>query len=311
MATRAKKAGQRERLRRRTWGTRMALWGMLLAGAVAAIALVLINNGDRGPDRAPSSRFPSIHQFKTADYHSLALSPTEPVAVLFGHHNGVQRSDDGGDTWTTVIEESGRDAMNLVYDSVLPEVVYMAGHDVFALSNDGGRTWNDMASDLPGLDLHAFAASFAQENRLYAFAVGQGLYRSDNGGSEWTLVTSEAPQGTNSIVELPDGTLLLGATDRGILRSEDGGKTWSQSRTGIDVGVIFAIKGDPNGSWLYAGTDHGLYASADGGKTWTQTALDDTWIISIGADPSDPNTVLAIDRSGGLYRSTDAGATWG
>lgn len=289
----------------------MALWGAALAGTFAVIAFVLLNSGSRDRDGASSSRFPSIHQFQTGDYHSLALSPTEPGIVLFGHHNGVQISNNSGESWETIIDEAGRDAMNLVYDQFSPDTVYMAGHDVFYRSDDGGRTWKPMDSDLPGLDLHAFAASPSKDGRLYAFAVGDGLYRSEDGGSTWSLAAADAPPGTNSIVELPDGTLLLGATDRGILRSEDGGKTWSQSRTGIDVGAIFAIKGDPNGSRLYAGTDHGLYASADGGKTWTQTALDDTWIISIGADPSDPNTVLAIDRSGRLYRSTDAGATWG
>ncbi len=101
MATKAKKAGRRESLRKRTWGMRMALWGALLAGAVAAIAFVLLNNGDRGPDGAPSSRFASIHQFETADYHSLAFSPAEEGVVLFGHHNGVQMSSDGGEGWAT------------------------------------------------------------------------------------------------------------------------------------------------------------------------------------------------------------------
>jgi len=113
------------------------------------------------------------------------------------------------------------------------------------------------------------------------------------------------------ILELPDGTLLLAATDQGILRSEDGGKTWAQSRTGIDIGAIFAVKGDPKGMQLYAGTDHGVYVSTDSGRTWRATALDDTWVIAVGVDPENPDTVLAVNRNGQLYRSRDGGQTWG
>ena len=100
-------------------------------------------------------------------------------------------------------------------------------------------------------------ASASDAGRLYAFAVGFGLHRSADGGSTWSLLTAGAPQGTNSIVEMPEGTIILGATDQGILRSEDGGKTWTQSRTGLDVGAIYAIKGNQEGARIYAGTDHG------------------------------------------------------
>ena len=95
------------------------------------------------------------------------------------------------------------------------------------------------------------------------------------------------------------------------MRSEDGGKTWTQSRTGIDVGAIFAVKGDPEGTRLFAGTDHGVYVSTDSGQTWSKTALDDTWVIAVGVDPSNPLTVLVVNRNGELYRSPDGGESWG
>lgn len=309
MATRAKKA--QRGLRRRTRALRMAVWALLLAGAVAVIAFVVLSGGDGGDSGGSASRFAPIHTFDTADYHSLAFSPVEPGVVLFGHHNGVQMSEDGGESWKEVVDQENWDAMNTIYDPFSPDTVYVAGHDVFFRSDDRAETWQAVSSNLPGLDLHAFAASPGKEGRLYAFAVGFGLYRSEDGGTDWTLVSADAPQGTNSILELPDGTILVGATDQGILRSEDGGRTWSRSRMGIEVGAIFAVKGDPDGTRLYAGTDHGVYVSTDGGKTWGATALDDTWIIGIGVDPTDPGRVLAVSRNGELFRSADGGSTWG
>ncbi len=309
MATKAKKA--QRGLRRRTWGIRMALWALLLVGAVTVIAFVALSRGDGGDGGAPASRFEPIHEFATADYHSLAFSPSEPNVVLFGHHHGLQMSEDGGESWQEVVDQENWDAMNTVYDPFSPDTIYVAGHEVLYRSDDSGKSWEAVESDLPGLDLHAFAASPIKEGCLYTFAVGFGLYRSEDGGDNWTLLTADAPPGTNSILELPDDTILLGATDQGILRSEDGGKTWTPSRTGIDVSAIFAIKGDPEGTRLHAGTDHGVYVSTDGGGTWSTTVLDDTWVIAVGVDPSNPQIVLALNRNGQLYRSQDGGLTWG
>lgn len=289
---------------------RMALWLALFVGAVVVITFVMLSRGGGGHDGAPSSRFAAIHTFDTADHHSLAFDPSSQQIVLFGHHGGLQRSEDGGQSWEEVVDQENWDAMNTVFDPFDRDRIYVAGHDVFFRSNDGGDTWEAVQSNLPGLDLHAFTASPVAEERLYAFAAGFGLFRSDDGGTSWTLIAADAPPGTNSIVEPSDGTLLLGATDRGILRSEDGGETWTQSRTGIDVGAIYTIKGSPEGDRLYAGTDHGVYASTDEGNTWSKTALDDTWIVVIGVNPADARSVLAVNRNGELYRSINGGATW-
>jgi photosystem II stability/assembly factor-like uncharacterized protein len=305
-----KKGRQKESLRRQTGGMRMVLWAILLIAPVALIAYLLLSSGRGGTDRGESSRFASIHTFDTADYHSLAFYPTSDL-FFFGHHNGLQKSGDGGKTWETAVDEEGWDAMNTAFDPFASETIYVAGHDVFVRSDDGGGTWEEVRPNLPSLDRHTFAPSASKEGRLYAVPAGEGLYVSEDGGQQWQLVSTDVPPGSNSIVDVPDGTLLLGATDQGILRSEDGGATWTQSRTGIDIGAVFVVKGDPKGERLYAGTDHGVYVSADGGRTWSTTALDDTWVIVVGVSPSDPNIVLAINRNGDLYRSTDRGATWG
>jgi photosystem II stability/assembly factor-like uncharacterized protein len=294
-----------------TWALQTASHFALLGVSIVILVGAACADGGGGDGGDFSSRFPSIHTFETDDYHSLAYSPNDDGVVLFGHHGGVQMSEDNGDSWSIVIDEPGRDAMNLVYDPFTLSTVYMAGHDVYYRSNDGGNTWSKVDSNLPGLDLHTFAASPKNDGRLYAVPVGYGLHVSDDGGLRWRLLSSDAPQGSNSIVELPDGGLLIGATDQGILRSEDGGGTWTQSRTGIEYGAIYTIRGDPMGKRLYVGTDHGVYTSGDGGKTWIATALDDTWIVAIGVDPSNPDIVLAVDRGGNLYRSNDGGKTWG
>jgi photosystem II stability/assembly factor-like uncharacterized protein len=299
-------SGTFKNLTRRVDGLSVASPAILQA-LVLAVLVAACRSGDTGDF---SSRFASIHTFDTADYHSLAFSPDEDGVVLFGHHNGLQISRDDGQTWQPVVDQANWDAMNLAYDPSAASRIYMAGHNVYYISDDGGQTWGEVESNLPGLDLHTFGASPVEAGRLYAIPAGLGLYRSDDGGEKWSLVSEDMPRGSNSIIELPDGALLLGATDQGILRSEDSGKTWVQSRAGIDYGAIYAIRGDPKGDRLYAGSDHGVYTSSDGGQNWTATALDDTWIVAIGVNPKDPAELLAVNRGGELYRSSDGGATW-
>lgn len=305
----AKKKRQPGLRRRVPWLVRLGLWtGILTAIAVAGIFLVFRGGG--GGDEGGISRFPPVHQFDTADFHSLAFSPGREGVVLYGHHNGLQMSEDDGQSWTKVVDQRNWDAMNLVYDPFSPDTVYVAGHNVYYRSEDGGETWAEVSTNLPGLDLHAFAASPSEQGRFYAFAVGYGLYISDDEGRQWRLLSSAAPPGTSAVLELPDGTLLLAAPDTGILRSEDGGKTWTTSREGIDTGVTFTVKSDPGGRRLYAGTNHGLFVSTDGGKAWSATSLNDTTALVVGVNPSDPQEVMVVNLGGELFRSGDGGLSW-
>jgi hypothetical protein len=273
---------------------------------IGAIAYFLMQS-DNGGDLGGASRFSAIHRFETADYHSLAVDPDG--RILFGHHNGVQVSADEGESWTDLVDQPTWDAMSLALDPFNPERVYLAGHNVYRVSEDSGSSWIEVETDLPSLDLHAFAASPNRKGRVYAYAMGQGLYVSDDAGQSWTLV-SDVPMGTAAVAELPNGTLLLAATDQGILRSEDSGATWTPSRAGIDIGAIFTLRADSAGERIYAGTDHGVYVSIDDGETWKQTALDDIWAIGIGVDPTDPLELYVINSNGYLYRSGDGGQTW-
>jgi len=313
MTATAKGKGQREA---KPWwsqrGNRNKVWLALLGVlAVVAIVAVFVSRRDGDEASAPSSRFSSTYTFQTDDLHAITFDAARPDRLVFGHHGGVLSSEDAGQTWKTLVDRPNFDGMNLVFDPQSPETLYLAGHNVLSRSDDAGKTWQPFSADLPGLDLHAFAASQRQPGRFYAFAAGKGLFMSDGGPSSWRQIAAGAPPGTNSIVELDDNALLLGAGDKGILRSEDGGKTWRDSRAGIDSGVIFSVKGDGEGKKLYAGTSKGVYASTDGGRNWSPTALNDTIIVVVGVHPANADQVVAIGRDGKLFHSQDGGASWG
>jgi photosystem II stability/assembly factor-like uncharacterized protein len=132
-------------------------------------------------------------------------------------------------------------------------------------------------------------------------SVGDGVYKSTDGGDNWTnMGLKESERIAKIIVDPADSNTVYVAVP---------GKLWSDS------------------------DDRGLYKTTDGGKTWSKIlkgANASTGCSSISIDPKNPKTIFAgmwdfrrkgwTFRSGGdgpnapsgsgLFKSTDGGANW-
>lgn len=282
--------------------------GFLLALVVAvAVGLSLRRGGGVGG---------AIATLRTGDFHSLAFSPDNPNVVFFGHHNGLMRSDDSGQTWAALVDRPNFDAMGLAVSRANGRQLYLAGHDIFQVSMDGGATWQPVPHDLPGTDIHGFAMSPDDPNRLYALVAGQGVFQSADGGRTWQplggvpddVMALAAAGGT------PE-TLYAGSMSAGVLRSNDGGENWTPATAGLGTRGVYALTVDPaNRQMIYAGVDGGLYKSADGGASWRKLPFPGDNAVTLAINPTQPNVVLAISMQGqqGLvYRSEDGGQSWG
>lgn len=176
-------------------------------------------------------------------------------------------------------------------------------------------------------------------------SLGDGLYKSIDGGTTWAKKGFEKSEGISSIVINPKnpkemyvgvmGALWGDSEERGIFKSTDGGETWKKvlytdKTTGAADLVI-----DPNDpSTLYAsmwsfrrtpwgfnsgGTGSALYKSTDAGETWDKIhngfPTGKLGRIAVAMAPSASKTLYAAvetekAETNGLYRSDDAGATW-
>ncbi len=284
-----------------------AALGALGAGVWVAVA------GGRDGDAGGGG---PIATLRTADFHALAWSPGDLDTVYFGHHDGVMKSADAGRGWTPSVAQRNFDAMALAVSGVDPQRLLMAGHDVFFTSGDGGATWQPLRHGMPGTDIHGFAMSPSDAQRLYAYVVGFGLWNSVDGGSTWRPLSGQLPGDVHGLVAAGGEAEILYAASmsRGVLRSSDGGRSWAEtgSGTGPQRAVAVAAQpGDPQ--TVYAGTDGGLYKSVDGGSSWRKLPFPGPNAVALAISPLQPNRILAIaarEGQGLVYRSDDGGQTW-
>ncbi len=134
-------------------------------------------------------------------------------------------------------------------------------------------------------------------------SIGDGIYKSTDGGESWTHVGLEkserigqivvSPKNSDTVFACVPGALWSDSADRGLYKTTDGGKTWQQVLKGANLSTgctslaldpanpetMFACMWDfRRKGWEYrSGGDgpdkpsaSGLFRSADGGATWTE-----------------------------------------
>ncbi|MEQ8323108.1 MAG: PKD domain-containing protein [Vicingaceae bacterium] len=156
---------------------------------------------------------------------------------------------------------------------------------------------------------------------FYAGAPAGGLWKTEDGGSNWEILTDTLPTlGVSSIVldYSNPNTLYLGTGDRdgadapglGVWKSVDAGLTWAPSNTGMGNRVIGKMIMNPlDSSVLIAATSAGIYKSADKGQNWVRKTTNTSFYKDICYKPGDTNIVYST-ANGNFYRSTNGGENW-
>ena len=216
-----------------------------------------------------------------------------------------------------------------------PNVFYMGAVNGGAWkSDDYGRTWEPIFDSQPTQSIGDIAVAPSDPNIIYVasgeglhrpdLSVGNGIYKSTDGGKTWThLGLRDAQQVPALVVDPRDSNRLFaavlghpyGASEmRGIFRSTDGGNTWQKilgkdENTGgsdlqMDPGnpdVLYASLWQVrSGPWednnVFNGTNGGLFKSTDGGNTWrplTKGLPDQLAQINVAIAPSQPARLYA------------------
>jgi photosystem II stability/assembly factor-like uncharacterized protein/uncharacterized coiled-coil protein SlyX len=236
----------------------------------------------------------------------ICVHPSNPDIVyvaalgdIFGPHEerGVFRSRDGGGTWEKILYRSAdAGAVDLSMDPNNPRILFATfwetrrsfwnlssggpGSGLFR-STDGGDTWEDV-SRAPGLPdgplgKLGVAISPAKAGRVWTLVetIGNktGLYRSDDYGAHWTMVSSNRDlmhrpwYYTHVFADTRDAETVYVANLQ-MWKSTDGGSSFTE---------IMTPHGDNHDLWIdpvnpermVQGNDGGACVSFNGGITWS------------------------------------------
>jgi photosystem II stability/assembly factor-like uncharacterized protein len=241
----------------------------------------------------------------------------------FGHRGGLQRSLNGGATWTTVLTppSSESEAARINFRPGDPARAALAVGFTLYRSLNGGASWK-LSNSLAGV--YDVDLDPADPNRLIA-ATSSAVYLSENAGQSWKKASSEYLWYLELLTRVDAQTLLAGGV--GIYRSGDNGRSWQTVLpgwpTGTDTGrwtqKIVADTVHP--STVYALTfvatlelPHGplagywpsiLWKSIDRGRTWKKITLN---LRTFAVDAVTSRLYGVRDRQ--LLASDDGGKSW-
>jgi photosystem II stability/assembly factor-like uncharacterized protein len=223
-------------------------------------------------------------------------------------------------------------------------------------TTDYGRIWTPIFDAESTGSIGAIAVAPSDPGVLYVgsgeglqrpdLSVGDGIYKSTNGGHTWRhLGLRDGQQIPAVVVDPHDPNRVFAAVlghpygpnvERGIFRSTDGGETWEkvlykdEHTGGMDLAfdprsaqtvfaVLWSARQAPwEAGWVLS-ANNGLYKSTDGGTTWRQitaglpSAQDGLGRIGLATSLSEPLVMYAVvgaATNGGVYRSDDGGESW-
>lgn len=183
-------------------------------------AFVLTSDGARRDWQVSGPHFPGW------EIYHVAGSPADPQRLYASQSGGwfgqvVQRSDDGGTTWTPVgnrFAYEGEPGTHLYYDGTPrpfeftrvwhvepsltdPDTVYAGVEDAALFrSTDGGQEWEELpalrqhrtasqwAPGAGGMCLHTITLDPTRPDRIFAAISAAGAFRSDDAGASWTPI---------------------------------------------------------------------------------------------------------------------------
>ncbi|MEM9000879.1 MAG: hypothetical protein AAGB24_11505 [Bacteroidota bacterium] len=296
--------------------------------------------------------------FDTPSIGAIQVAENDPNIVYVGtgsdglrsnviSGNGIYKSIDAGKTWEHIGLKNAGQIGAVEIDPTNSNVVWVAAIGNAFKSNpergvfktmDGGETWEKVlyVSDkvgfsdielLPGNANVIYAAAWKAERKPWTIISGGkaeegGIYKSVNGGKDWTKLENGLPKGTIGKIDLavsPVNSSILYAIieapkgEQGLYKSVDQGKSFehiSDDKRLVNRPFYYTnVELDPTNPAIVYSNANPLIKSEDGGKNWKEVSVPHGDNHDIWLNPNNPQLLIQAN-DGGANVSFNGGKTW-
>lgn len=214
------------------------------------------------------------------------------------HRTGFYKSTNDAVTWTLLSYPNVK-VYGMAIDPQAPENLYAAtfsNHGVLKSAN-GGQSW--AVTGLTNELVYSVRVNPGNSALVYAGVVANGVYRSTDGGKNWSSASSGlAHLNTTGLAVVPGTPARWYAAvyGRGIFLSTDEGKTWTLVNNGLgNLNLRGLIAHPANPNRLFALTEGGLYRLDVPASSWTKLTLIGEGMGLTGKDTLPPLPVTPPD----------------
>ena len=276
---------------------------LLFVNLVTAAGSMLYKSSNSGVN------WTKLNNWDPLDYvNSFVQSGTYLAASVNG--KGIYRTNDKGASWS--LSNTGLNSISSIVLTKGASKIYASINEYFMRgslyqSSNNAGTWTELKN---GLTTGNVVDMVIMNNNVLA-ATTNGLYKSTNQGTNWSLSNSGlAGLSVSSLARKENtSTVYAGTSDSGLYVSSNFGASWKHTTFNTENVTAISI----NGTYIFIGVqNNGVYVSSDNGITWTLTLSSSrtTALASKG------KYVYAGWRNshgkphGGIYASSDKGLNW-
>jgi photosystem II stability/assembly factor-like uncharacterized protein len=249
------------------------------------------------------------------DNHTIRFAPGSSTTLFSGNDGGIFKSIDGGSNWTSLNKGLAITQFYSLGVGATSSTIIVAG----AQDNGNMKYAAGSFSSITNADGMRDFVDWSNNSVIYASIQYGSLYRSTNGGSTFTSISTPASGAweTPWSQDATTATTIYAATDK-VYKSVDQGTTWTPLGTlsGLSFTVLRVASSNPK--VIYAGSGSKLFRTANGGGTWTDISaglpLATNLLTDVAIDSTNPDAVFAT-FSGyvageKVYRTSNGGASW-